>query len=158
MPTFRTATLQGDSVTIGERADGGRQVLVVFTTTCPYCRASLPAWKRLTALADTMSSPRVEVLGVALDSSRATIDRYAAEHTLPYRIVQFPQPKLAALYRSQRVPVTMVLNGDGRVIFARVGVVDTQAAEDSIVEAIRWIGRARTTEPSTDSLARAASQ
>lgn len=28
LPTFRTVTLAGDSVTIGERADGGRQVLL----------------------------------------------------------------------------------------------------------------------------------
>ena len=48
VPTFRAAALTGDSITVGQLPDsGGRQVVLVFTTTCPYCRATLPVWKQL---------------------------------------------------------------------------------------------------------------
>ena len=43
VPTVSLTTTDDSTVTVGERSDGGRQLLLVFTTTCPYCRASLPA-------------------------------------------------------------------------------------------------------------------
>ncbi|MGH7540459.1 MAG: hypothetical protein ACRELC_05630 [Gemmatimonadota bacterium] len=35
VPTFRTATLDGDSVVVGEAVAGHRQFLFVFDTRCP---------------------------------------------------------------------------------------------------------------------------
>ncbi len=90
VPTFRAATLAGDSVTIGETPEGRRQVLFFFTTTCPYCKSTLPAWKELTATLDTLSAPQVEVYGVSLDSVGATRE-YAVEHELPYPVLFFPR-------------------------------------------------------------------
>jgi hypothetical protein len=42
VPAFRTATLAGDSVTIGSAAPGTRQVLFFFNTSCPFCIQTLP--------------------------------------------------------------------------------------------------------------------
>lgn len=140
LPTFWTVTLAGDSVTIGERADGGRQVLFAFTTTCPYCRASIPAWKRIAAAAHDAppSAPPAVAYGLVLDTSVAAVTKYVSENALPYAVARFPTRKLASLYRVQSVPATIVLDADGRVIFSHVGVLTDPVVVDSVIGAMRW--------------------
>jgi|SRR5258708_6973349 len=137
VPTFRAAALRGDSLTVGEMRGSGRQVVFVLTTTCPYCRASLPAWRKITSDADTVRSTHVEVLGISWDSIEPT-RRYAADHGLRFPIVRFPERKLGVLYRARAVPVTIVLDSMGRVLFGHVGVLTDALARDSVWPAIRF--------------------
>jgi hypothetical protein len=69
VPAFRAATLRGDSLTIGE-AEGPdtRQVLFVLTTTCPYCRATLPVWVRLADSLTRLPNHSIQVIAISLDS------------------------------------------------------------------------------------------
>src|SRR5690606_17278144 len=126
VPTVRTLTLEGDTVTLGEAADGGRQVLFVFTTTCPYCRATLPTWNRIAGTLDTLSTPRIAVFGVSVDSSDIA-GTFAAEHGLRFPVVRLTRPKDRVLYRTGRVPETRVLDAHGRIVYAGAGVLDTGA-------------------------------
>ncbi|HEU0014343.1 MAG TPA: TlpA disulfide reductase family protein [Longimicrobium sp.] len=137
VPAVATATLGGQPVTVGQLPAEGRQVLLVYTVQCPYCRSSLPAWKRLAAAVDTIAAPPAEVYGVSLsreDSTRA----YAAEHALPYPTVRFPDEKTVSLYRAGTVPLVLVLDEGGRVIYSRVGEMKQQATIDSVIAAVRW--------------------
>lgn len=119
VPAFRAMTLDGDSVTIGQAAAEGRQVLFFFTTTCPFCRSTVPTWRAVASSLDTLSSRHVEVYGVALDSADAR--RYAADHGLKFPIVRLPDWRLIHLYRSKGVPLTVVLSDSGRMLFAHLG-------------------------------------
>ncbi len=135
VPTFRASTLAGDSLTVGRSAAGGREVLIAFTTECPYCRASVPLWQRLAAAVDTIHAP-VRLVGISLsaaDSTRA----YVAEHAFHFPVVRFPEAKLKYLYRMQVVPVTAVLDSAGRVLYAHVGAVTDTAIQDSVLAAVR---------------------
>jgi len=136
LPTVVAPDLAAHLVLLGDSTRGARQLVFVFTTECPYCRASLPAWRRLAAEAEAMRSPRVRVVGVTLsapDSTRA----YAAEHRLTFPIVRFPEHKLVYIYRSQTVPVTMVIDAPGRVVYAHVGQLTDTLVEDSVLAALR---------------------
>ena len=138
MPAFQTATLEGQPATIGEVQGGeGRQVLLMYTTTCPYCLSSIPAWKQIKAAADTITSIRTAVYGVSLDSADVT-RKYIAQHRLPYPTVRFPDEKVAGMYRAGTVPITIVLDERGRAIYSRTGELSNQAAVDSVIQAIRW--------------------
>lgn len=137
MPAFQAPTLEGQPATIGEVQGEGRQVLLMYTTTCPYCLSSLPAWKQLAAAADTMTSIRTAVYGVSLDSVDAT-RQYIAQHALPYPTVRFPDEKVAGMYRAGTVPITLVLDQRGRAIYTRTGELTDPAAIDSVMQAIRW--------------------
>ena len=139
MPAFQAPTLEGQPATIGEVPGDsvGRQVLLMYTTTCPYCLSSIPAWKQIKAAADTMTSVRAAVYGVSLDSVNVTRD-YIAKHQLPYPTVRFPNEKLAGMYRAGTVPVTLVLDENGRAIYSRTGELKEPAAIDSVMQAIRW--------------------
>lgn len=140
VPAYRASSLDGDSLTIGERSDSGRQLLVFFTTTCRFCAASVPAWRRLTKLADTGSVP-TRVIGISLDTSVTKLREYVHKNQLAFPIVQLPPGKYVALYRAHRVPVSMLVNYDGKVVYTRMGVVDTKAVEDSLAAAMTWGGR-----------------
>lgn len=144
MPAFQASTLEGEPATIGEVPGeaAGRQVLLMYTTTCPYCLSSIPAWKQIKAAADTMTSVRAAVYGVSLDSVNVTRD-YIAKHRLPYPTVRFPDEKVAGMYRAGTVPVTLVLDERGRAIYSRTGELKNPAAIDSVIQAIRWRPAAR---------------
>lgn len=138
MPAFQAAPVEGGApTTIGELPAEGRQVLLFYTTTCPYCLSSIPAWKQITSAVDTITSIRATVYGVSLDSLDAT-RAYITRHGLPYPTVQFPNDKLAAMYRSGTVPVTLVLDEQGRTVYSRTGELKEKVAIDSVIAAIQW--------------------
>lgn len=134
VPTFRTATLAGDSVTVGETADStARQVLLVFNTTCPFCRGIIPLWHRMANSLGRVGTP-MRVLAISLDSAETT-RRYVAEHALRYPVLLFPQAKLKRLYRATAVPQTVVLDWTGTVLYAKTGILDSISL-DSVFAAI----------------------
>ena len=135
VPTFRAATLAGDSLTIGELPDSGaRQVVLVLTTSCPFCKATLPVWA---ALADSLTRLGAHrVLALSLDSATTT-RRYVAEHHLGYPVLTFPHWKTAQLFRARAVPQTLVLNQFGEVVFAHTGRLDPGPVLDSVYAAAR---------------------
>ncbi len=137
VPTFRTQTLDGVPVTVGETPGEGRQVLFVFTTTCPYCKSTLPAWQEIQAALDTVRSVPVAVYGVSLDSVDVT-RRYVAANRLPYPVVRFPEDKLVAIYRAGAVPLTVVLDENGRMLHSRLGELKGRPAIDSVLAMVRW--------------------
>ena len=137
LPEFNTATLEGEPVTIGALPAQGRQVLFVYTTTCRYCLSTLPVWKKLATTLDTLSAVPVQVYGVSNDSVGVT-RQYEAKHALPYRTVQFPSDKVRYMYRADAVPLTLVLDEQGRTIYSRLGEITQQATADSVIAAVKW--------------------
>ena len=134
VPTFQAVTLTGDTLSIGERKDGGRQVLLLLNTTCAFCQATLPVWAQL---ADSIRqvSPDVEVIAVSLDSLDAT-RRYAEEQGLNMPVVTVPTRKLSRLLRASRVPQTAVVDHEGWVLYGWTGLIAAEAIWDSIFIAI----------------------
>lgn len=136
VPTFAGISVAGDSVTVGAAPDEGRQVLFFLTSTCPFCRQTLPSWTqlagRLAALPAT--EPRVQVVALTTDSMTVAVP-YAQSNKLPFALVPFPSRKHVSLYRAFSVPQTVVIDSEGRVLFARNGVIDTPAAVDSVMAA-----------------------
>lgn len=133
VPTFRTVTLEGRAVVVGELTDSAaRQVLFVFNTTCPSCRATIPVWK---LLADSLGRlGGVQVLAISLDTGDTT-RHYVAEHGIQYRVLTFPQRKLERLYRAVAVPQTVVLDWRGTVLYAKTGTLGP-ASRDSVYAAV----------------------
>jgi peroxiredoxin len=134
VPVTHAPSLQGDSVLIGEPARGERQVLLVFGIDCLYSRASLPWWR---ALANRLAGEsRVRIYGVSLDSLEAS-RAYAMEHELSFPVVSLTERRPQNLFRLRRVPQVLILNDEGRVALTRLGVLESDAAVDSILAAAR---------------------
>ena len=134
VPEHPVETLTGEPVILGRATSGERQLLFFFTTTCEYCLASLPAWKALAAEAGRLHG--ISVVGVGLDSAHL-VKRYGEEHELRFPIATLEDLRYAALFRATRVPLTVVIGEQGRVLYGRTGEMSTEAAVDSVLMALR---------------------
>lgn len=133
VPTYSALATNGDSIRLGDVPPGTRQLLYFFTTTCPYCRASVPTWKALAEKAAGRSD--VAVFGVAVDSSSA-LDDYLVKHGLTYPVVRMASARYARLFRAGGVPLTMVVDPGGQVSYARRGEFSSAILADSVLVAL----------------------
>jgi len=124
LPAFDAVTIDGDSLRIGEPPDGMSQTLFFFTTTCPHCRATVPAWKQIAA--------SVNAVGVQLDSSHLAQD-YVRDHGLQFPVVHSSDRRLLRVYRVVGVPLTVVVDASGRVTYSHRGRITDQAVVDSVL-------------------------
>jgi peroxiredoxin len=135
IPTFTTRATDGQILTVAHNEDStARQVVFVLTSTCPYCRQTLPSWGRITTRLRATGARPVSVIALTSDSL-AEAKRFASAQQFAFPVVPFPERKLVTLSHARVVPQTLILNAEGRVIFSRRGVIATRAAEDSIVDA-----------------------
>ena len=134
VPPVRAPTLTGDSITLGEPRGADRQLLLVFTTTCPFCKATLPVWD---SLADSIrrADPSVQIVGVSLDSA-GLAQTYATDHQLSYPIVTLTAARWRFLYRAGAVPQTVVVEAGGLVRYATVGKLTAGVVLDSVYRAV----------------------
>lgn len=133
VPILDARHVEGGRLTIGAPGEGERQLLFFFTTTCPYCLASVPAVKEIAATLAADST--VALYGVALDTLPATRD-YVEAHGLGFPVAT-ADARAAALYRVRRVPQLTVIGPDGRVVYTRQGVLEDRLALDSVLAAVR---------------------
>jgi peroxiredoxin len=131
VPAFTARSMDGGTVAVASPAR--RQVLFVFTTTCPFCRSSIPAWARIARAAEAAYGPGAAV-GLSLDGADSTSD-YTRAHRLAYPVARFPDVRTRSLYRTRAVPVTLVVDSAGRVVFSRVGEVREGVESDSVLAA-----------------------
>lgn len=150
LPRSELTTVGGEKVVIG--ASDSHQLLYFFTTTCPYCRRSVDTWRRVAQRAARDS--RLGIIGVAFDSLEDT-RAYVREHGLrgPVALAEGDERRIASLYRVGGVPLTVMLNPDGRVVYVRRGTFDRPDLVDSVFFALEPDDTAD--RPDADSLASA---
>lgn len=134
VPTFRSATLAGDTVTVADVGPGGRQLLLVFTTDCPYCLKTLPYWHTI-AQRGLQSGSSFSVYGISLDSIAST-RRYVSTHEIAFPVVRFPDARTAGIYKAIGVPLTIVVGENGEVLYGRAGELSDRSAVDSVLAVV----------------------
>ncbi len=132
VPAFSAATLDGDSITVGDVAPGDLQLLFVLTSKCPYCLRTLPTWKSIARQMQQSGSSRVSVVGISLDSVADSTRRYVDDHDIGFPIVRFPDARMAGIYRALGTPITVVIGEKGEVVYGRAGELSDSAAVDSL--------------------------
>lgn len=134
LPARAVATVGGDSLMLGDPGRGRAQLLYFLRTTCSACSRSVPA---LRSLARTVRADSdVQVVGVYFDSARA-IEDYRVEHDLRFPAVSVLDRRTVSLFRVGIVPLVVLVGSDGRVLHARPGVIEAEAALDTLLQAIR---------------------
>lgn len=79
--------------------------------------------------------PEVQLLGVVLDPE-GPVAAYRRAHGLQFPVLSFPEAKLQRLYRARSVPLIVLLDREGRVLYSRVGALEEPAAIDSVLAAL----------------------
>ena len=152
VPSFRAASLSGDSVTIGQLSADGRQVLFFFTTTCEYCRSSFAILETVDSAIANDTVLKSRLYAVELDSIDA-VRRFADSARFAFPILHLPDSRIAALYRLRGVPQLIVLDSAGRVTYARAGALNSSPALDSVMNGIRWRPRFVAASPAQTAIA-----
>lgn len=124
-PGFTVELIGGGSFDLSDHLeDDGRPLLLnLWASWCLPCRAEVP---EIDAFAT--DHPEVMVLGVAVEDTEAASVEFAEELSPRYPLA-FGTPEFEAAYPRIGLPVTYVIDGDGRVSEIYNGIVDQETLE-----------------------------
>jgi thiol-disulfide isomerase/thioredoxin len=125
-PDFTLERLGGGEVSLS--ALRGQPVVVDFWATwCAPCEDSIPV---LVAFQKKYAG-RVQVLGVSVDWEREAVAPFAQEHGMNYPVL-FGDESLALDYGAPGFPALFVIDGQGRIAEAHVGVTTLPELEAAV--------------------------
>lgn len=127
-PAVPARTLDGAELVLGAPTSGA-QILYFFTTTCPHCRASIPAVRSL-----AQAATGHQLVGVAEDKAEQA-RAYARDAGFGFPIVRLPDDRARALFRSRDVPMLLVVDPAGHVHYRHVGALSLQHAQAALAAA-----------------------
>lgn len=100
----------------------GRVVLVNFWATwCEPCRAEMPAMNRLRA---SLAGQRFAVLAVNLAEPETRIRRFMEQVPLDFPVLLDRDSGAAKAWRARILPVSFVIDAEGRIRYSAVGEID----------------------------------
>lgn len=128
------STEQLEPLKTGYRLDKGkRMVLLMFTTTCPYCEKNIPLWKQIL---QEINLDEIAIVGISLDTPESTLV-YTEEKALEIPIYYaLDAPTFKKENKVLGVPTTVILDAAGNVENVWTGLLSENQTTD-IVAAIR---------------------
>lgn len=123
LPDVPLQSLEGQVVTTAELTRQAR-VVVVLTTTCPFCEQSLSAWDEV---ARQLEAQEMGFAGISLHSAELT-EAYVREHEIAWPLLVIDaaaKPQLGV----RAVPRTLVLREDGVIDQVVSGRFDREDGE-----------------------------
>lgn len=91
---------------------GQAQVIVFWSTTCPFCRRHN---QHVEKLHRALAGRDAAVLGVARDRDPATVQRYLAAQGLSFPVTLATREFASALSSRQLIPLTITVDRQGRL-------------------------------------------
>lgn len=131
-PAFSALDLLGQQQTLKQYR--GRVVVLHFWATwCGYCRGEIP---KLLEVYDHSAANELTILAVSIDEDAAQLSAFVEQATLPYTIIPDLQadPPISSIYGVRGVPVTYILDRDGRIAFRFYGSADLIDAVQRVME------------------------
>jgi peroxiredoxin len=128
-PGFSLVTPEGTTIRLEQFR--GRIVLLNFWTTwCPPCRVEMPSMERLHR--EFMSQGLV-VLAVDIRESPKQVARFMKEFRLSFPPLLDTDGEVAARYRVQGIPTTVLIDRGGRIVGTVVGPREWSSPEAQAV-------------------------
>jgi len=120
----------------------GRPTVVNFWATwCPPCREELPLLVKIHARYDKKYGDKVGFLGLAVEDNVEFVGEYARAYGLKYPIAAGREPAIALMQalgnKQAGMPYTVVLDGEGRVIYAKRGLVKEKDLDQALAPLLR---------------------
>lgn len=134
---FNAESLSGKEIKFSEIYPQGITLVNFWALWCKPCRAEM---KSLKTLYEKYSNRGFQIIGINQDSPRsvAKVESYIASHEVKYDIVLDPNKELFDMFNGQVVPLTILYDKSGKVIYQNTGYLpgDEFKLEDAIKKAL----------------------
>jgi peroxiredoxin len=118
-PSAAVQDLDGQPVDIAQLV-GKKPVLLEFWATwCPLCAALLPRVEA--AHAKFGDRVNIVVIAVAVNETRASVQRHLAQHPLPFRFLWDATGAAVRAYQAPTTSYVVALDARGRVVYTGTG-------------------------------------
>src|SRR5204862_6092094 len=94
-----------------------------WATWCPPCRAEIPVIVQSYAETRKDSNP-YEILGVATQSDRATVQAFAGEFGIKFPVLPDSDNHVTESYHVLPIPTSFFIDKDGIIRYIQIGIVD----------------------------------
>ena len=112
LPEFTASNIDGQPVQVATRGTGNT-LLFIYSPSCDRCEAGIPGWVRVSKkLRELHATTRIFALSI--EDSYTTV-QHARKMKLPFVVVPFPSVELQKKYGVTEVPLTVLLDQQGKV-------------------------------------------
>jgi len=126
-PDFTLSDSKGAPIRLS--AYKGNVVLLDFWATwCGGCKTEIPWYLEFE---NRYKSSGLAVIGVSMDGSWKTVEPFLKQEKVNYPVV-IGSDDLAKLYGVSQMPMTLLIDRDGKIADSHVGVVNKDAFESEI--------------------------
>jgi thiol-disulfide isomerase/thioredoxin len=137
LPAIDVVTLEGEPTQIAKILGGRPGLVSLWATWCEACATEFEPLARLSAHAGSVGAV---VLAVAVGEPRDLVKQFVQKNQLAYPQFVDEQFRFADSVKQKRVPATLVIDREGRVVYAG-GVLD-ELALAALEKVITQPGRA----------------
>jgi peroxiredoxin len=123
LPAVELLTLDGQPTRLQQALEGRVALVAVWATWCEACATEFEA---LTRLSERAGARGAVVVAVAVGEKRSTVAEFVARRGLRYPQLVDEDFRLADALGQTRVPATLVVDRDGRILFSG-GTLDESA-------------------------------
>ncbi|RJF72044.1 TlpA family protein disulfide reductase [Deinococcus cavernae] len=117
-PVFTLADTKGTSHDLAALKGQGPVVVNFWASWCGPCRQESPLFARV-----SNAPSNVTFLGVLYNDQTAPAEKFAAEYGLKYPTLLDPGSKVAMKYGIGQVPVTYIVDPQGKIVYHKLGPV-----------------------------------
>jgi len=126
-PDFTLQDASGASFKLSDYR--GKVVLLDFWATwCHGCKTEIPWYMEFQ---NKYKDRGLSVIGISMDDGWKPVKAYIAEQKVNYRVA-VGDDKVTELYKIHNMPVTLLIDKNGRIVDTKVGVVDKDTFEKEI--------------------------
>ncbi len=124
-PAFNLRDIQDNPISL---ADYRGKVLVInfWATWCPSCRKEMPSLNRA---ANWLKPYDVELIAINVGEKAERVEAYLREQPLEFPVLLDPDTEVAARWDAMRLPITYVVNPQGRIVYRALGSREWDAPE-----------------------------
>lgn len=129
-PDFTLKSTTGEKIRLTDVVKSHKAtVLNLFATWCPPCQMETPEFVDFW---EEYSAKGVELLSVSLGESRATVLEFVKEYKMSNPVLLDTDGTVGRLYKASAIPVTLILDGKGKIVKTFIGMTSGKALRDVV--------------------------
>ena len=126
LETVKVQTLDGTTTDLAYTEPSQKYLLFVFSTTCPHCEKTLPAWQTIA----NNKNDNCNILGISIHTLEETNKFVAAKNINFVTVTAAEDTSFSRKYKVAGVPETILISGNGTVEKAWVGELNADQTKE----------------------------